>query len=109
MGSPRMIREDQMPSDPLMRGPWAGSLRWAIGNEEVVARFREETGAKWTPGRTGLDHVIDAATGADFAFISAFVDWHNERIWGDLSMPAFSDADIDRLSGEDEGGEHGEG
>lgn len=79
-----------MPSCPLMRDAWIGCVRWAIGEPTVLARFREETGNMWEPARDGLGAMIDTATGADVGFMSAFIDWHNANIWGDLNQEAFS-------------------
>jgi hypothetical protein len=78
-----------MPTDPLMQIAWAGALHHALGDEKIVAAFREATGNRWQPGR-GIDAMIDKATGADRAFLVAFVDWFNANIWGDLNLVAAS-------------------
>lgn len=74
--------EHLMPADPLMAIAWYGSIHWAIGTEEIVQAFREETGCNWKPSRIPIERMIDEATGADFQFIEAFARWHNENIWG---------------------------
>lgn len=66
-----------------MMPAWLGCLSWALGNPEILAAFRAETGRKWTPGMTPLDRMIDESTGVDREFIEAFVVWVNENIWGD--------------------------
>jgi hypothetical protein len=73
-----------MPVDTpdFMAPAWLGCIQWAIGKPEIVATFRNETGNNWNPGRTGLDRMIDQATGADRAFIEAFIKWANVNVWG---------------------------
>lgn len=88
--TPKTIREEQMPACPLMREAWYGSVHWALGEPSVLAQFRTETGNTWKPATDGLGAMIDTATGADAGFMSAFIDWHNATIWGDLSITAFS-------------------
>lgn len=53
----------------------------------VVAAFRAETGNRWEPGKTGIDKMIDQATGADHQFIKAFIAWFNVAVWGPLDGP----------------------
>lgn len=69
---------------PLMAPAWYGSLRFALGRDDIMAAFREATGNQWKPARTPLDSMIDDATGASLAFIRAFAKWHNENIWGEV-------------------------
>ena len=84
------VREDQMPCDPLMRMAWVPALSAALGNAEILAAFRADTGERWQPGASPLERMIDDATGAGDAFMSRFVDWFNANVWGDLNEPAFS-------------------
>lgn len=79
-----------MPADTpeYMRPAWIGCLHWALGNDEIIAAFRAETGNRWTPGRTGIDRMIDEATGADRKFFEDFVAWFNCSIWGPMDDPA---------------------
>jgi hypothetical protein len=65
-----------------MAGAWASCLSWAIGKDEMRADFEKETGRHWSPPRSGLDRAIDEATGADRAYIEAFITWFNEHVWG---------------------------
>jgi len=76
---------DLMPSGPhaYLIPAWLGCLRWALGNDEIMAAFRAETGNTWTPGRSGLEVAIDRATGAEATFFRAFAKWVNENLWGD--------------------------
>lgn len=76
------IFADSMPTDPLMQPAWLGCLHWAIGEPEIVAAFRAETGHQWRPAG-GLAGMIDAATGADRAFLEAFARWMTVNIWGE--------------------------
>jgi hypothetical protein len=73
-----------MPDDVLMLQAWTDCLLWAVGNEDILARFRVETGNTWEPGTTPAQIQIDKATGADRAFVTAFVPWFNENVWGDV-------------------------
>lgn len=72
------------PTSDLMLGTWLGCLHWAIGSEEIVERFRAETGIRWTPAQTPIERMVDEATGADARFIEEFVRWMNRTIWGEV-------------------------
>ena len=74
---------DLAPRDPLMASAWLGSLKYALGREDVLAAFQQETGNTYTPPRTALEQMIDEATGAEYAFLLAFAKWHNAAIWGE--------------------------
>lgn len=78
--------ESLRPADTpeYMTPMWLGSISWAIGDSETVEAFRKETGLQWNPAKTGIERMIDKATGADFEFIKAFVLWANINIWGPL-------------------------
>lgn len=75
-----------MPADTPdhMAPAWASCVSWAIKQPEVMAAFRAETGNTWQPGRTPMERMVDEATGADAAFMEAFVRFVNERIWGPM-------------------------
>lgn len=79
--------EELMPADtPVYMMPaWLGCLSWAIGKDEIVAAFRKDTGLQWSPARSPFEQMIDQSTGADWAFIQAFVLWVNENVWGSLN------------------------
>jgi hypothetical protein len=70
-------------SNAVMAAGWLGALSFALGRPEIVAAFREDTGNRWTPGRTPLDRIIDDAAGAGEGFMRAFLPWFNENVWGD--------------------------
>jgi hypothetical protein len=63
---------------------WVGCIHLALGQPEVLAAFRRETGNKWEPGRAPLDRMIDDATDANWQFIKAFVKWANVHVWGPI-------------------------
>ncbi|MBS0343805.1 MAG: hypothetical protein JSS56_25145 [Proteobacteria bacterium] len=67
-----------------MTPAWLGCIHYALGNNEMLAAFRAETGNNWTPGRTGFDRMIDEATGAERAFLEQFIRWANVAVWGPL-------------------------
>jgi len=75
----------------FMAPAWAGCLRWAVGKQEILDAFAHETGNQWKPGRSGLDRMIDEATGADRKFFEAFVAWFNVNVWGEVDGPEDSD------------------
>lgn len=66
---------------------WLGCFSWALRNCRVMEDFTAATGVKYTPPRTGIEAMIDDATGADDAFFCAFAKWMNENIWGDMDAP----------------------
>lgn len=68
--------------DPFLENVWLGCIHWALGDKATVEAFREATGNRWQPGTSPLDRAIDEATGADVAFLKAFVAWANENVWG---------------------------
>lgn len=81
---------DLMPSDPLMIAPWLGCLEWAMSRTDFLEAFHEDTGNQWkrTPAKSPLERMIDEATGANLAYLRAFIQWHNENLWGDLDLVA---------------------
>ena len=78
-----------MPGDvpAYMFEAWRDCVVWAIGEPEIVAAFRRDTGNTWAPGRSGLERMIDAATGVDRDFVEAFIRWANVNIWGPIDGP----------------------
>lgn len=83
---------DQAPADPLMLAPWLGCLRWSLTEAEIVERFRADTGCTFTPGKTGLEQLIDEKTGAMDDFMQKYVAWFNENVWGKEDGPEPSPA-----------------
>jgi hypothetical protein len=79
-------RPELMPADTpdYMIPAWIGCMHWAIGEPNIPGAYREQTGDKWEPGRTGIDRAIDEACGADKAFAERFIRWANAHVWGPL-------------------------
>lgn len=76
--------DDLMPRNPLMAIAWADGLRWAIGDPQIVANYRADTGDNWQPGTTPIDRMIDDSSGAGLAFARSFAKWFNANIWGEV-------------------------
>jgi hypothetical protein len=72
------------PKDAYLLPAWLGCFSWALGEPEILAAFRIETGNTWTPGRLPIERMIDDATGADREFFAQFAAWMNATIWGDV-------------------------
>lgn len=85
--------EGLLPTDPLMVPPWFGCLQWAMTSDEILAKFRADTGNQWRPARNGIDQMVDEACGADSAFFREFAKWMNENLWGSLGIIAGEQAD----------------
>ena len=81
--------EQLRPADTpeYMTPAWLGCISWAIGNEDLIAAFREDTGITWKPGHTPIDRMIDEATKCDEHFAEAFVRWVNVNVWGPIDGP----------------------
>ena len=77
-----------LPTDPLMRWPWASCLRVVARDPEALAAFRRDTGCTWKPGHTSLDRMIDEATGAERDWLVQFITWFNANVWGPLNLTA---------------------
>ena len=77
-------RPNGMPADTpdYMAPAWVSCMSWAIGHKEIRAEFEAETGNRWVPPKNGLDKMIDAATGNGGAYVAAFIEWANAKIWG---------------------------
>jgi DNA-binding NarL/FixJ family response regulator len=74
-----------MPGDTPdhMAAAWAGCMEWAIGKPELRAAFEQATGQPaYVPPRSGLDKMIDDATGYGNEYIVAFIAWANDAVWG---------------------------
>jgi hypothetical protein len=66
---------------------WYSCLHWAIGNEEILAAFKADTGLSYSAPRCALDAMIDDATGLGNSVVVAFVPWFNQNIWGAWQDP----------------------
>ena len=72
-----------LPDALIMTPAWVDCLRWSIGELEILAEFRADTGCNFTPRLTSIDRMIDEATGCKRAFIEQYVAWFNENVWGE--------------------------
>jgi hypothetical protein len=81
---PRRFLEPYMPKQCHLIPPWLACLRYCLGQDEMVAAFRQATRNQWSPGITPLDNAIDTATGAGKAFFADFAQWMNDNIWGSV-------------------------
>jgi hypothetical protein len=70
-----------------MTPAWLGCIHWALGNDEMVAEFREDTGNGYRPPKNAIDAAIDKVTGADRDFLVDFIKWANVNVWGPLDGP----------------------
>jgi len=57
------------PDDLIMTLAWVACLHWSIGEPEILAEFRVDTGCDFTPRLMSIDRVIDEATGRERAFV----------------------------------------
>jgi hypothetical protein len=62
-----------LPDDLIMTPAWVDCLRWSIGEPEILAGFRADTGCNFTPRLTSIDRMIDEATGRKRAFVEQYV------------------------------------
>lgn len=72
------------PTEFFMQIPWIDGLRYAIGDADIMAHFRAETGITWEPGRTPIDRMVDEATSTDLDFLLTFIRWFNRWFWGEV-------------------------
>lgn len=68
-----------------------GCLEWAIGETQIVAAFRKDTGNNWSPATSPLDKMIDEACGVGEDFLRQFIEWFNVNVWGPIDGPADDD------------------
>lgn len=68
----------------FMFGDYLSSLCWALRQQEVIDQYRIETDDWFVPSNTTIGREIDAATGADMAFLQRFSDWHERSVFGRL-------------------------
>jgi hypothetical protein len=54
-------------------------LRWASANEGMCNQFRTETGETYSPPKSGLDMMIDTATGRTKKVYERFVEWSAQQ------------------------------
>ncbi len=79
-------RPSMMPADTpdYMAPAWASCMSWALVNPDVQAAFEQDSGMRYVPARSGLDAIIDDATGFTDSYVKAFVEWVNVNVWGPM-------------------------
>jgi len=85
--TPKVSIKPPADTPDYMHGAWAAALSAALGQPEILAQFRADTGNNWKPARSGINRMIDEATGADRTFVEQFVAWFNENVWGPMEGP----------------------
>lgn len=70
-----------------MNPAWLGCISFALNQPELMQQFRDETGMRWQPARSGIERMIDQATGMEWEFVKAFVLWVNVNVWGPIGGP----------------------
>lgn len=73
--------------DFIMEAGWAGCVRWASNDAQVIARFESETGHKFRRA-TPIEALVDKAAGYHDDVLAAFVEWVTVELWGEESAPA---------------------
>jgi hypothetical protein len=63
------------PAHRFHLGAFVDYVGWAARDPQMVENFERDTGIKCRPPKTGLDAVIDKATGRNSAIASQFIDW----------------------------------
>lgn len=64
---------------PLM---WASFIHWAASQPEMIQQFNEDAGRDYKAVKTGIESMIDRATGKLEDDTAAFVRWVTEKHWG---------------------------
>jgi hypothetical protein len=75
----------QPPSDTpdYAYGMWASAMMAALKNDDIFEAFKRDTGLTCKPGRSGIERMIDEATGFDRKLAEGFCKWFNENVWGE--------------------------
>ena len=73
-----------MPTQERMQPFWVAGLSAAVGNQEMLSAFSNETGFCWRPATCAIDQLIDEATGAEAEFFKRFAQWFNQNVWGEV-------------------------
>lgn len=72
------------PDNPIMAGMWLSAIRVALDDDKFRKAFEADTGKRFMPPpRSALDAMIDKATGVNEMLADAFVDWFNDKVWGE--------------------------
>ena len=70
--------------DTLHAPPFFALVAYAIGELEIVARFKTDTGhdLNQLTGRSPIERMVDTACGLDKSMMAAFCDWVATNMWG---------------------------
>lgn len=66
--------------NPVMEAAFYGCIKWAWSEPDMRKSFEEETGMKLPS--SGLDALIDSASGYDEVLVERFVEWVTKNLWG---------------------------
>ncbi len=75
------IPEDIREND-LMILAWRDCLMWAIGYTDILNQFASETGRRLSVSSSGINALVDKATGFQDAELRRFIEWFNANVWG---------------------------
>jgi hypothetical protein len=82
-----MTEADLTPEQSFHLWAFSGFVSFAL--TDFMDEYREDTGDKFKPATSGIDQMIDQATGADRAFVGRFVDWCADRYGRQFLPPDF--------------------
>jgi hypothetical protein len=70
--------------NPVMFGAWAKLLSWACSQDELIKQFKDETGynIQDVVRSTGINKMVDEATGYTKTVVVAWADWVTKNLWG---------------------------
>ena len=72
---------------------YVGFLHWAIGEPDVLKKFKEDTGLSFlSKPKSGLEALIDAACKMDEKTedtMAQFIVWVTKALWGEDLAPSF--------------------
>lgn len=95
-----------MPEDTpdYMLPAWIGCIHWAISEPDVIHAFEAETGMRYAPPKSAIDHAVDQASGYSEGFIRRLIEWVNVNVWGPMDgeplgteLGRIWDANVDKL------------
>jgi hypothetical protein len=66
--------------NPVLEGAFRDCVLWAYGDSEMRSRFETEAGKRLP--ESGMDALIDEATGHEEVLLEAFVAWVAKNLWG---------------------------
>ena len=81
---PKCDWESITPDDPIIAGAWGGFLRFAIGHDGILKRYKEETGKDLMAKLSPIEQMIDESTGHDEQTVFDFAKWATETMWGEV-------------------------